>query len=110
MKTLISFFTCFLLFLGVNAKAQQKGILYYKLTIKEVSAPQHIVNYVTYFNNNSSIEFAVPKKIKEGTVQSGENSVIKTVVLNTNDNRKPFVYKDFNKNTLTAADFISFKK
>lgn len=111
MKTLINFLTCFLLFAGVNAKAQQKGVLFYKITIDNKMAPQIVqINSTVYFDGSKSTELIVPKNLDNQEVKGQVKWVSATegkmyVTLN-----KPyFVFKDFDQDVLFTSDFYHVK-
>ena len=89
--------------------AQVKGVLYYKKTIddKQTVTPRE-ENYIVYFANNKSLETLRPVDVNSSNVQTGDNSVVKTVSL-SGGKKKPFIFKDFIKNELKLADRIDFK-
>lgn len=101
-----------LLLLSCSLAKAQNGILNYKLTTDERNNDNltRIENYICYFTNNKSIEFFQPANIQESTVQTGENSVTKTILFKDNSNKKLFVYKDFENKKLLLADNIIYKK
>lgn len=102
--------TILFLFFSVNLFCQTKGILHYKLkVVDEIDKIETHQNHIIYFHNNKSIQFTQNGNVKESTVYSGENNIQKTIVVSDN-NRKSFVYKNFDKKELKLADFIGLKK
>lgn len=110
MKTLINFFTCFLLFAGINAKAQQKGILFYEITIDNKMAPQPVkVNSTVYFNGLKSTELMVPKNIGKSNTDKIEWVSTTEAKIHVTSNKPYFVFKDFAQDVLFTSDFYHVK-
>ena len=110
MKTLINCFICILLNIGLNSKAQQIGVLYYKITIDNKMAPQPVkVNSTVYFNGLKSTELMVPKNINKRTENEVEQVSSTSSNLYVTFNKPYFVFKDFAQDVLFTSDFYHVK-
>ncbi|MGY4386045.1 GLPGLI family protein [Pedobacter sp. UYP24] len=99
-----SIFFIIILF-GLNASAQIKGSLNYKLTIKDgFTNEPRIINYMTYFSGNRSLEVPLPKVTNTELIADGDNSLVKTIVISTK--KTNFIYKNFLSKQFLIGDNV----
>ncbi|WP_051691969.1 GLPGLI family protein [Pedobacter borealis] len=109
MKIFYIIITSLLIF-SCPVVAQNKGILYYKLTTndKRTHNPR-TENYQLFFAGDKSIQFFMPQVVKEEFKQIDDNTGGKTVVFNTKNNNLPFLFKDFRNHKIILTNNIQFK-
>jgi hypothetical protein len=72
-------------------QAQPKGILNYRLSIKNQFGDNE-VNYIIYFNGRKSIELGVPTKQFSTTEKISETEIHENRVIKSK--KQSFIYKD----------------
>lgn len=99
-----------LLIFNLTVVAQNKGILYYKLTTNDKRTHQpREEQYKLFFAEDRSIQFFTPQVIKEKSIQIDDNTSGKTIVFNTKKTDLPFLFKDFKNREILQTQNIQFK-